>query len=849
MDRIIHVTSRCNQKCLFCFRMDDSQEPGKEALIEEIRRAAADGADNVVFSGGEPTLSPLLPGLIRHARESGAFREVGLQTNGVLLSDTNLVSKLKNAGLDFAFLPLHSHIPRVSEFMTGAGNTWHKTCQAIHNLHHAGLAVFMNIVINSVNYRGLPEYVAFIAREFPFVEKLDISVVNPSGRARNNAWIVPRHEEIGPYITEAHRLCELHGIHSVNPLCGLPLCMLPSQVDKSLEHVFTEQGRDRDKDARDMAYAEAAAHKVKSPSCAQCRYDARCLGVWKGYAEIHGLDGLLPFGETEKQAPCPDPEKPTAAGTFDAEQKRHWVRVNRVCNNRCMFCLDAELQDGAMLPREQVEKDIERGLELGARRLVLSGGEPTIHPDIAHFVEHGRKCGYEKVQIITNGRMFAYSRFANTMIRAGLGEATFSLHSHEPQVLDTLTGTRGGFAQAVAGLVNLIRHPQKIDISIDIVLNRLNIGKLWETIRFFHQLGVHEFDLLHLVPFGRAWPGNRDLLFCEEDEIAEAVAKAYSMAESRDIVLWTNRLPAPWLETREHLIQNPNKIFDEVRGRRDLFDGYLKHDRDLSCEGERCKHCFMRRFCNTLKDYYSASISKGFQGLEIDLDSGVTPDQVQKGIEACAQKFAALHCSSPEQLNDFISEPSGADLNICLDMAPDFPPESLHDLLASHPQVYKIIVRREIDMDLFARFHDLEMEIRINRHNVSWLLEHLDLLERRADRIILSMDQHAHLKEVNSEALNLAQLKEHLHYPGMKQMRIPHCLIAGQTMVPPLVLNPSIMDDDFKIDIFSFTAEFINKHYLEKSTRCRSCRLDSECGGVHINYLRAFGFQTLKPIE
>jgi hypothetical protein len=63
--------------------------------------------------------------------------------------------------------------------------------------------------------------------------------------------------------------------------------------------------------------------------------------------------------------------------------------------------------------------------------------------------------------------------------------------------------------------------------------------------------------------------------------------------------LWTNRLRAEHLEGFEDLIQPPEKISDEVRGRRALFRLRFK-GKPMPCAGESCASCFLSAFCRDL---------------------------------------------------------------------------------------------------------------------------------------------------------------------------------------------------------------------------------------------------------
>ena len=234
------------------------------------------------------------------------------------------------------------------------------------------------------------------------------------------------------------------------------------------------------------------------------------------------------------------------------------------------------------------------------RRVVLSGGEPTVHPDYQEVVRLARELGYRHIQTITNGRRFCYPDFLAKAVAAGLDEVTFSLHGQTPQLHDRLTRVPGSFVQAVSALRNALGLPGLI-VSVDVVINRLNLPVLREHLDFCIGLGVREFDLLALVPFGDAWK-NREELYCDfslPENLAQ-LHRTLELSRRPDLHLWTNRLRPEYLEGFEKLIQSPDKIFDELRGRRRLFARYLNGGKTPSCSGPSCRFCFLEGFCRDL---------------------------------------------------------------------------------------------------------------------------------------------------------------------------------------------------------------------------------------------------------
>lgn len=280
---------------------------------------------------------------------------------------------------------------------------------------------------------------------------------------------------------------------------------------------------------------------------------------------------------------------------------RQWVRLTRVCNQRCLFCLDRFAQDGGYVALDSIRRSLASGRRQGLTRVVLSGGEPTLHPEYLGVIGLARQLGYTHIQTITNGRRFCYEKFLDDAVDAGLAEVTFSMHGHTAELHDRLTNVKGAFVQALTGLRNALLTPDLI-VSVDVVINRLNLPVLRELLEFYIGLGVGEFDLLALVPFGDAWK-NRDGLFCDlaEPENRRHLHRALELSRRPELHIWTNRLRADLLEGFENLIQPPEKILDELRGRKMGFARLLKSGKPMGCKGESCELCFLRNFCADLE--------------------------------------------------------------------------------------------------------------------------------------------------------------------------------------------------------------------------------------------------------
>ena len=283
-----------------------------------------------------------------------------------------------------------------------------------------------------------------------------------------------------------------------------------------------------------------------------------------------------------------------------ANVRKHWVRLVTACNSRCVFCLDTDTPRNVYLLENDVQRELRRGRdELNADKVILSGGEGSIHPKFIDFVRYAREIGYNRVQTVTNGYMFAKRDFYLAAVEAGLGEITFSLHGHTPELHDRLTGVEGAFHRLMKGMIRArprrTHHRQRRRLHQQAERRRTST----RSSRSASRSACNEFDLLHVIPQGAAFE-NRDELFYDPVEHLPRLQKVFRLNRHPNVVVWTNRFPVEFLEGLEDLIQDPHKMLDEVNGRRFQVRRYLDEGTPLECrQQERCVHCFIEPFCTT----------------------------------------------------------------------------------------------------------------------------------------------------------------------------------------------------------------------------------------------------------
>lgn len=187
----IQMVRHCNQNCGFC---SNPETPFFHDLAQ-VERIVSDFVARdyfgVIMTGGEPTLSPVLPEAIRHARSKGLH--VRMITNGQKLADWDYCKTLWEAGLQHVHVSIHSYKHKLEDFLTGTPGSLGWAEQALTNLGKTDITVNINTVINRYNCDHLHETIAWFIEKFPFIRHFVWNNLDPSiGRATTNNYFTPR---------------------------------------------------------------------------------------------------------------------------------------------------------------------------------------------------------------------------------------------------------------------------------------------------------------------------------------------------------------------------------------------------------------------------------------------------------------------------------------------------------------------------------------------------------------------------------------------------------------------------------------------------------------------------------
>ncbi len=111
------------------------------------------------------------------------------------------------------------------------------------------------------------------------------------------------------------------------------------------------------------------------------------------------------------------------------------ISVTDRCNFRCVYCMPLEgldwLPKADILSYEEIEAVVRQLAPLGLRRLRITGGEPTIRPQLEKLISMLRAVpGVEDIALSTNG--VRLPQMAESLAAAGLSRVNVSADSLQP---------------------------------------------------------------------------------------------------------------------------------------------------------------------------------------------------------------------------------------------------------------------------------------------------------------------------------------------------------------------------------------------------------------------------------
>lgn len=274
-----------------------------------------------------------------------------------------------------------------------------------------------------------------------------------------------------------------------------------------------------------------------------------------------------------------------------------YLQVSRVCNQKCVFCSNPA--NGRVISWKEAASWIDSFAEDGAAGVILTGGEPTMFPQLPRLVAYAveRKL---VPRLITNGQKTAAPAYMRALARAGLPHMHVSIHSCRPQVQARLSGNPDSLENIRRSLRNAVKLGVRVDINT--VINKANAGHLSELVRWVVAQApeVRHFVWNNLDPLMSKNAGKEGLVPRLRDFEVE-LHRAMTWLASTGRTFRVERVPLCFMSEFPHRSTETRKIVKEEERSIYFLDekGLRVQDRSAWTykKGERCRLCRLEALC------------------------------------------------------------------------------------------------------------------------------------------------------------------------------------------------------------------------------------------------------------
>jgi len=276
---LIHLFRKCNQRCVFCSYPEEGGSEGGVSLKAWLKEIAVMPPGLVQLSGGEPLLAGADDLCLLLAAVKKLGRRAELQTNALAAAELpeeelkkitlalkaadgyfNVNFPAANAALDFR--------------ITKARGGFKKRLAGVKRLIRAGAPVRLTHVISELNYRQLPAFAAYAAKNLKGLAWLQFSYIKGIGRADGSKYL-PKYGAVRPYLEKALSTCREKKIRC--EVDHIPPCFLGEFYRLNVDMVKMKEGIE----------GPHLAEKKQVPACRGCRFIKLCPGPRKDYIAVH----------------------------------------------------------------------------------------------------------------------------------------------------------------------------------------------------------------------------------------------------------------------------------------------------------------------------------------------------------------------------------------------------------------------------------------------------------------------------------------------------------------------------------------------------------------------------------
>jgi Fe-coproporphyrin III synthase len=208
------------------------------------------------------------------------------------------------------------------------------------------------------------------------------------------------------------------------------------------------------------------------------------------------------------------------------------LNVHERCNCRCLMCDIWKRESGGELNMEEFARHRTSIINLGVRQVVLTGGEPLLHSNLAAICSFLRECDV-KITLLSTGLLV---KKRAELVASSIDEVIVSLDGPE-ETHDRVRRVRGGFQLIREGVLAVRRLKPTMPIHGRSTVQKTNHAQLRQTVMAARQLGLDSISFLASDVTSQAfnrelvWPGER------QNEVALSTSEVTALEAEIDLLV------------------------------------------------------------------------------------------------------------------------------------------------------------------------------------------------------------------------------------------------------------------------------------------------------------------------
>lgn len=310
----------------------------------------------------------------------------------------------------------------------------------------------------------------------------------------------------------------------------------------------------------------------------------------------------------------------------------YYFNINYDCNNNCLFCLSPStyIKKNPM-KYEDILSWIEKNSMLNDSRIIINGGEPTIHKEIIDIIKLFSDKGAEIV-LYSNGRRFSDYFFAQQIVLSGVNRITIPIHG-DIITHDYFTQVKGSYLETIKGIKNISKLKYEVDVDLEIKLIITNevIKKNFNIVDSLEENGIRLDMIDNLIISGliESKISKNNNVYIPEDKLVGIYVSNfinYIKKEDKKINLKIEDIKLCFLdESIINEIRNKINIKYPIYKEFYFFDSKYNKGKIINYNKNthyfyKCNMCSLNQLCGSIMDRYQILIrySNGYWGVDLE---------------------------------------------------------------------------------------------------------------------------------------------------------------------------------------------------------------------------------------